>query len=174
MREDFQVVAGAYRRLVESGTCLSLVVAGVRQGHLPYIESLLSRHTWRDRVVVVPFLQAGEERSLAELCAAALFYLDPSLKEGFGMQVIEAMACGTAVVCSNRGALPEVAGDAACLVDPFDVESIRTGILKVMTDRHYRERLVQRGFENVKRFSPASIAARYEQIHEEVLSGALG
>ena len=64
--------------------------------------------------------------------------------------------------------MPEVAGNAACLVDPFDVASIRDGILKVINDSVYRDELVRQGFENVERFRADRIAAQYFKIYKEI------
>jgi len=88
-----------------------------------------------------------------------------SLYEGFGLPIVEAQAVGRPVVTSNRCSMPEVAGDAACLVDPESVESIREGVLKIIRDEAYREGLVRKGFENVKRFAPERIAAQYVEIY---------
>ena len=93
-----------------------------------------------------------------------------STYEGFGLPIVEAQATGRPVVTSTACSMPEVAGDAACLVDPRDVASIRTGILKVIDDSSYRDQLVRRGFENVKRFRAESIAAQYAAIYRELLA----
>lgn len=90
--------------------------------------------------------------------------------EGFGLPIVEAQAMGRPVVTSTVGPMPEVAGDAACLVDPFDVMSIRQGILKVINDFGYRERLIQQGFKNIERFRPKKIAQQYVTIYRELLS----
>jgi glycosyltransferase involved in cell wall biosynthesis len=91
-----------------------------------------------------------------------------STYEGFGLPIIEAQATGRPVVTSRVTAMPEVAGDGACLVDPYDVASIRSGVLRVLGDRGYRDSLVHRGFENVRRFEPGRIAAQYARLYEEV------
>jgi glycosyltransferase involved in cell wall biosynthesis len=91
-----------------------------------------------------------------------------STYEGFGMPIVEANATGRPVVTSNIGPMPEVAGSAACLVDPFNCTSIREGILRVIEDANYRIRLVAQGYENVKRFQAEVIAAQYADLYREV------
>jgi glycosyltransferase involved in cell wall biosynthesis len=89
-----------------------------------------------------------------------------STYEGFGMPIVEANAVGRVVVTSNLLSMPEVAGNAAHLVDPFDVNSIRGGILKVIHDDNYREKLILNGYENRKRFDVEEIARQYTQIYK--------
>lgn len=89
-----------------------------------------------------------------------------STDEGFGMPILEAQAVGRPVVTSNTSSMPEVAGDAACLVDPFDVSSIREGIRTVIENQGYREELIRRGFENVKRFDANRIADQYLDVYK--------
>ncbi|HEY5040691.1 MAG TPA: glycosyltransferase family 1 protein [Verrucomicrobiae bacterium] len=91
-----------------------------------------------------------------------------STYEGFGLPIIEANAVGRPVVTSNLLSMPEVAGKAACLVDPFDAAAIREGILRVWHDADYRQHLVAAGFENVKRFSAATIAGHYAALYAEI------
>ena len=93
-----------------------------------------------------------------------------STYEGFGMPIVEGNATGRPVVTSNICSMPEVAGSAACLVDPFDFSSIRRGILRVINDHDYRNHLIAQGFENVKRFRADIIAAQYAALYREVLS----
>jgi len=91
-----------------------------------------------------------------------------STYEGFGLPIVEGNAVGRPVVTGNITSMPEVAGDAACLVDPFDVANIRAGILRVMEDAVYREHLVERGFENVKRFRIEAVAGQYAELYRKV------
>lgn len=88
-----------------------------------------------------------------------------STYEGFGMPIIEANAVGRPVVTSNLEPMVSVAGGAACLVDPCDPESICSGVLRVIQDSNYRCELVQRGLDNVKRFSAKAIAEHYTAIY---------
>ena len=91
-----------------------------------------------------------------------------SLYEGFGMPILEANAIGRPVITSNILSMPEVAGDAACLVDPYNIEDIRTGILRIIGDRQYREQLVINGLKNVGRYAPEIIAKQYAGLYREV------
>jgi glycosyltransferase involved in cell wall biosynthesis len=153
LRENFPVVPKVYQKVVDAGFEQNLVVAGVRHDARALVESSLSSFHWRDRVRIIPFLESGREKELAEVYTAASIYLDPSLQEGFGMQVIEAMACGAPVVCSNRGALPEVAGNAALLVDPEDPAETASAVKKVLTDEVLQMKLRAYGYERAASFS---------------------
>ena len=104
--------------------------------------------------------------SLYKKCDLVTF---ASLFEGFGLPIIESQAVGRPIVTSNRCPMTEVAGGAACLVDPESVESIRQGILKVIEDKVYREELVRKGLENIERFAPQKIAARYVENYEKLI-----
>jgi glycosyltransferase involved in cell wall biosynthesis len=89
--------------------------------------------------------------------------------EGFGMPIIEAQTVGRPVVTSNVYSMPEVAGRGASFVDPFDVNSIRNGILKVINDDLFRDSIVTEGFENVKRYDSRAIASQYQSLYEQIL-----
>jgi glycosyltransferase involved in cell wall biosynthesis len=93
------------------------------------------------------------DEELPALYAGASVFLYPSLREGFGLPVLEAMAAGTAVVTSNLSSLPEVAGDAAVLVDPYDVASIRAGVEELLTDGARRAALAAAGRERARTFT---------------------
>jgi glycosyltransferase involved in cell wall biosynthesis len=100
-------------------------------------------------------------------CAADLVSF-VSTYEGFGLPILEANAVGRPVVTSNVSSMPEVAGDAACLVDPFDVASIRSGILRTIEDREYRERLICNGFDNVQRYVPEKVTYKYIELYRRI------
>lgn len=92
-----------------------------------------------------------------------------STYEGFGLPIIEAQAMGKPVVTSNLDPMKEVAGGAAMLVEPFEISSIKEGILKVVKDENLRKSLVNKGFENIKRFESSNIAGLYENLYMEIL-----
>lgn len=92
-----------------------------------------------------------------------------SYYEGFGMPIIEAQATGRPVITSNLSSMPEVAGDAALQVNPYKVEEIKEGILRLFQDADLRQNLIRKGLENVKRFQPAVIAEQYAALYREIL-----
>ncbi len=153
LRENFQVVLRVYENIFRELPGYSLVIAGVREEDRSSVEENLSAFSWGRHARVIPFLEFGRERELAEIYSSASVYLDPSLHEGFGMQVIEAMACGTPVVCSDLGGLPEVAGDAAILVNPQDPKQIALALRNVLADQRLREDLIERGYKQSASYS---------------------
>lgn len=93
-----------------------------------------------------------------------------STYEGFGLPIIEAQAAGRPVLSSDVSSMPEVAGAGALLIDPFDVESIRKGIKRLVEDEELRQDLVRKGLLNVKRFQPKEIANQYIHIYNQLLN----
>jgi glycosyltransferase involved in cell wall biosynthesis len=92
-----------------------------------------------------------------------------STNEGFGLPIIEGQAMQTSVITSNISPMKEVSGGAAVLVDPNKVTSIREGILKIIEDDAVREKLIENGIENIKRFEPKTIGKLYENYYLEIL-----
>jgi len=157
-------VLRVFDALVAQGSALNLVIAGVRQDDAAHIRAQVNGYAWRERVRLLPFYGEDQMMNLAAVYAGASVYLDLSLHEGFGMQVIEAMACGTPVVCSNRGALPEVTGKAAMLVEPTKEEETIKAILSIISNRDLCQRLVILGFDQAMQFNWLNTA-------EQVLDG---
>lgn len=108
-----------------------------------------------------------EELNTLYSCAQAFLY--PSLYEGFGIPVLEAMACGTPVLTSNLSSLPEVAGDAACIVDAYQTESIADGMDRLSKNNSYRSELITKGFSQIKKFSWQKTAAQTVKVYESLL-----
>ena len=84
------------------------------------------------------------------------------------MPIIEANVVGRPVITSRVASMPEVAGNSACLVDPYSVESIREGVIQVIKDEPYRKQLVENGFLNALRFRPEVIAAEHLEIYRQL------
>jgi glycosyltransferase involved in cell wall biosynthesis len=116
----------------------------------------------------VRFLGYLPEDKLAVMYRLATVFVFPSLYEGFGLPPLEAMASGTPVVTSNVSSLPEVAGDAAVLVDPYDPQAIADGIERVLNDRDLRDTLRRKGLARAKQFSWEDSVRRVRAIYDEV------
>jgi len=110
---------------------------------------------------------------LIEEYRAADVFVYPSIYEGFGLPVVEAMASGTPVVTTTGGSLPEVAGDAALIVDPYDVGALAGAIAQLIDDPALRKRLVERGLRRAAQYSWRSAADRLVAVYERV-AGAAG
>lgn len=108
---------------------------------------------------------------LAALLSGALCLAFPSLYEGFGLPVVEAMACGTAVVCSETSSLPEAAGEAALLVDPEDTCAWVEALCQMLTDPSLRHRLIDQGYRQSQKFSWSRAASEVLGVFSEVASG---
>lgn len=93
-----------------------------------------------------------------------------STNEGFGLPILEGQAVGRPVITSNVSSMPEVAGTGACLVNPFDSNSIRNGILRIISDENYRRNLVALGRVNVQRFSTSRVAEMYVALYRKTLA----
>jgi glycosyltransferase involved in cell wall biosynthesis len=129
---------------------LILVLAGQKGWLYHEISDEVRRLGLRDRVRFTGYV---DNTDLPALLSGALAFVFPSLYEGFGLPVVEAMACGTPVVCSHSSSLPEAAGDAALLVDPLDAEAITAALVRVVGDGGLRRALILRGFEQAQKFS---------------------
>jgi glycosyltransferase involved in cell wall biosynthesis len=115
------------------------------------------------------FIGYLSDDQLARLYNNAKLFVYPTFYEGFGLPPLEAMACGCPVVVSNTASLPEVCGDAAYYVDPYNVESIAEGMHKMLTDEALRQSLIKKGLERAKLFSWEKSAKKYIEVIEEVL-----
>lgn len=118
----------------------------------------------------VVFLDYVTKDTLRYLYGQASLFLYPNLYEGFGMPLLEAMACGAPVASSNTSCMPEVAGDAAIFFDPLDPADMACSMEKTLTNTVLSAQLRDRGFERVKRFSWAKAATETLQVYEEVIS----
>jgi len=152
-RKNLPTLIRAFASLAESGDVggeVKLVLAGKAGWRCRGILELAHKSLARDRLVVTGYV-ASED--LPALLSGALAYVLPSWYEGFGLPVLEAMACDTPVICSNVSSLPEVAGDAALLIDPRDASALAHAMARMYRDRALREALVKRGRERVRAFS---------------------
>jgi len=145
---------------VRRNSSLSLVIAG-NAGWGGELEGL------QGKILGVRFLGYVPKEDLAPLYAGAQCFVYPSLYEGFGLPILEAMASGCPVVTSNISSLPEVAGEMAVLVDPENIRDITEGIKEAITKR---EEFIKKGFERAKEFSWEKTARQTLEVYQNLLS----
>ncbi|MDE3087958.1 MAG: glycosyltransferase family 4 protein [Chloroflexota bacterium] len=145
--EAFAKLIANYRLQIAD---LQLVIAGGKGWMFDEIFRTIERLGLRDRVMFTDYVPDDDLPALYALAALLAF---PSLYEGFGLPIAEAMACGTPVVSSNASSLPEVGGDAALYFDPRDVDAMADALHRVLTDDVLRADLRVRGFAQGKQFS---------------------
>jgi len=144
---------------------LKLVLVGLNEAKLSSIlKSIDLEEELSDKIIPTGYVV---DKDLPVLFSLSELFLFPSLREGFGIPIIEAMACGTPVITSNTSSMPEVAGDAACLVNPNSTENIYEGIVKVRTDQNYRKQLSKKGFARYTSFSWENAAKRVLKIYNQ-------
>ncbi|MFZ4665469.1 MAG: glycosyltransferase family 4 protein [Prochlorotrichaceae cyanobacterium] len=145
------------RRVIEAFSKIASIVEGELwiggssdRRYTPGLKRLVKERQISDRVI---FLDYIPEADLPILLNQALALVFPSLWEGFGLPVLEAMACGTPVITSNQSALPEVAGDAALLVDPYSIETIAAAMKSIARNPDLWQQLSTAGLAQANRFS---------------------
>lgn len=154
----------AFASLIEAGTDAQFVLAGPPSHLLETIE--LSGRT-RERIISTGYL-GDEQLHVLYANAAAVVY--PSLYEGFGLPVLEGMAHATPVISSNVSSIPEVAGDAALLVDPTDTSAILRSMQTVLSDESLVSHLRQEGYKQATHFDWANTAKKTLQVYEALLA----
>jgi alpha-1,3-rhamnosyl/mannosyltransferase len=143
-----------------------LVLAGIPLAARSRVESLVSTRAVTDRVRILAPMPAP---TLAHLYQGARVVVCPSLWEGFGLAALEAMACGAPVVAADRGALPEVVGDAGVLVDPASVDALREAMYTLAVQEPLRAALRARGLVRARAFSWRYVAEATVAVYQEAL-----
>lgn len=146
-----------------SNTNIKLVLAGGKGWKYEKIMNLVNQNS--KNIIITGYI---DEKDKIAFYKMAKIFVFPSLYEGFGIPVLEAMACGVPVITSNVSSLPEVGGDAALLVNPLDEKEIMLGYQKILTDDILREKMIQKGFEQAKKFQWKESAKQLEKIYEEL------
>ena len=108
------------------------------------------------------------DNELVDFYNLADLFVFPSLYEGFGIPPLEAMACGTPVVCSNNSSLPEVVGDAAYMFNPYDVNQIKEAMENVLCNSSLAEKLIERGYRRAAMFTPEKIVETTKAVFEKI------
>ncbi len=164
-RKNIHRLLSAYEQAGDAS--VPLVITGGLGWKYHELLDLIRNHPRASKIHVTGFVK---DEDLPTLLSAAEFLVYPSLLEGFGLPILESMACATPVLTSNVSSLPEVAGDAAYLVDPLSVDSIANGILELSSNGNLRAALSSKGLKRAAEFSWADTARKTLEIYKRVLS----
>lgn len=165
-RKNIPRLLRAFAQVRRARPAARLVMAGQLGWKHRAIWQELEVQSLTDAVQWLGYVPGSDLPALYSLASVFAF---PSVYEGFGLPVAEALACGTPVLTSQDSALAEVAGDAALLIDPLNVESIAHGLLRLLTDQSLCARLRLRGFRRVAEFSWARAAAETAHVYESIV-----
>jgi glycosyltransferase involved in cell wall biosynthesis len=172
-RKNIDRLVRAYRSVVTKHPGLAkyqLVLAGHRGWNCEGVFKLLADSTWQDRIKYLNYVPHGDKVSLI---AGAAVFVFPSLYEGFGLPVLEAMALGVPVLTSNLSSMPEVVGTAALTVSPRSERSIAEGLKQLLQSNTLRTKLAQDGLVQAKKFSWSKCAHETMRVYREATKGKL-
>jgi glycosyltransferase involved in cell wall biosynthesis len=155
-RKNLVRLVEAFQMLHRTNSDVQLVIVGPSGFRAEWVQETIVTRGLSDAVRLPGYVS---EVDLAALYNAAIALVYPSVYEGFGLPVVEAMACGRPVIAANTSSLPEVAGDAAMLVDPFDVAALHAAMLRLVTDDRAARELGARGLARAAQFSWERTAA---------------
>jgi glycosyltransferase involved in cell wall biosynthesis len=167
LRKNHAGLLRAFREFVAHGGSGQLVIVGPMNEGEAELRALARQLTIEQHLVLTGFVNDAE---LRDLYSAARVYACPSLYEGFGFTVLEAMACDTPVVCSTATSLPEVAGDAALYADANDEHAFAIALYRAFNDRCLRQGLIEAGHKNLERFSWKRTAAQTLAVFDQAVA----
>lgn len=168
-RKNIERLLEAYSRFnSELKDSPKLVLAGGKGWLDSGIFNAIDKLNLKDNVILTGYVSDDDVPILMNAAKAFLF---PSIYEGFGMPVLEAMACGVPVLTSNVSSLPEVVENAAVLVNPFSVESILLGINKITSDEKLRSEIIEKGKERARLFTWEIVTKKLYKIYEDLFKG---
>lgn len=163
-------VLKAYRQYLDkSAVKLPLLIADMKE---EYLDGILESNNIKDIKEHLCFPGYIANSDLADIYRGASAFLYPSLRESFGIPMLESMACGTPVIAGNTSAMPEIAGDAALLADPFDENDIARQLLRLEQDKGLRDMMTEKGLQRVKQFSWRNTAEQLLTVYNEIAGQA--
>jgi glycosyltransferase involved in cell wall biosynthesis len=165
-RKNLLRLVTAYRRVRKAGFPHKLVLAGKADSLFESVLSCISDENAAKDILLPGYIPPADVPTFYN---AADVFVYPSLYEGFGLPIVEAMACGTSVVTSRGSSLEEVAGEAAVLIDPLDEQSIADALKQVLADAELRNRLGKAGLKRSQQFSFAKAARQTVDVYERLM-----
>lgn len=167
-RKNIGNMLTGFRRYIAEGCAETFVLCGDTSGFEEYLSDELEELWLGERVLLPGFIDDADLPALYNGARALIFL---SIYEGFGLPLLEAMACGAPVLASNAASIPEVTGGAAVLVDPLNPDEIAGGFAKLAHDSDWRDGLIRRGMERAASFSWEGAARRISTVYGELLGG---
>lgn len=172
-RKNFTGLIAAFSQMAAASEMpsiadLHLVIAGGKGWLYDDIFAAAETSPLRERIHFAGYVA---DEDLPALYSLATLFAFPSHYEGFGIPVLEAMACGTPVVCANNSSLPEIAGDAALMVEATDTEALADAMRRLAVDSLLREKLIKRGYEQARKFEWEEAARRLLDVYSEIARG---
>jgi glycosyltransferase involved in cell wall biosynthesis len=169
-RKNVQGIIEAYNRLRSNDVNgefkdLKLVLAGATGWKFGGIYEEYRKSPYKADIKLLGYVDGADKPALYNLASAFVY---PSFYEGFGFPPLEAMACGVPVITSAVSSLPEIAGDSALLVDPYNLGFLSEAIVQVLRDKDLADSLRQKGLENAKRFSWQKAALQYLELFKKL------
>jgi len=150
-----------------SETKYKLVMLDYEENALMQVLNDIGHPELRADIVMTGYVPNMEMPEIINQCKVFLY---PSLRESFGIPILEGMACGVPVVTSNTSSMPEIAGDAALLIDPYKPEDIVVAIEKILNDKVLRDSLCLKGIERAAQFSWKHMAEKYLELYKEMIN----
>ena len=145
---------------------IGLVIAGSRGWNCEPVFETVNQLKLEDKVIFTGYFP---QEDLPALYSSAELFVLPSYYEGFGIPVLEAFACGTPVITSNTSCLPEIAGNAAMLMDPYNQDDLTEAMKKVLSDKILQKTMIEKGLERVKKFSWRKTAEKTIKVYEKAM-----
>ncbi len=167
-RKNTKRVLMAFREfLKKSASNCKLLMLGCKDADLRLMLNNIDASEMQNHIVLTGYVS---DEDLPVVYHLSQLFLFPSLREGFGIPIIEAMACGVPVITSNTSSMPEVAGDAAHLINPNKSEDICNGMIKILSDDTYKNELIQKGLKRSKEFSWKNMATQVLEIYRNIFT----
>lgn len=151
--------------LKKSDRKISLVMLDYDREELKKLLNEIGDPGLEDHILLTGYVVNTDLPAIYSMCSLFLY---PSLRESFGIPMLEAMRCGTPVITSNTSSMPEVSGNAALIIDPYKPDEITAAIVKLLGDEKLRKELVEKGYEQAAKFSWKSMAESVLDLYKEV------
>lgn len=165
LRKNINTLLKAFYELKKKGLIYKLIIIGKSGDAYKQIISYIQRFNLSNDVTLMGLI---DENDIPYFYSAADLFVFPSLYEGFGFPVLEAMACGCPVITSNSSSLPEIVGKAGLMVDPINTKKLAEGMIEMLINKNLRKSMIKRGLKRAKTFSWENTAKETLKIYKEI------